>query len=140
MRTLTELQRRYGIDFARAREIQEIEQAREWMPIRSAPMSGEPVLLWWQRCKHPTVGRWIEDETGTGWMCEGDACMPKNQNDCTHWMPLPSGPSQYVPDELDRERAYECGKANAGAEVRRGAPYPPALSWGFSGPFRAPEK
>ena len=64
----------------------------EWRSIDSAPKSGAPILLWWQRCKHPAIGRWVDDETGTGWMSEGDQCMPKNQNDCTHWQPLPQPP------------------------------------------------
>lgn len=115
MRTLTAIQQRYKVDFARAREIQEIEQSRDWQPISSAPKGGTPVLLWWQRCMHPAIGRWVDDETGTGWICDGDHVMPRNQADCTHWMPLPLPPPvprRYAPDELDRERDYECGRAN----------------------------
>jgi len=64
-----------------------------WLMIDSAPKSGKPALLWWRRCTHPAVGRWVDDEAGVGWVCDGDQCMPANQDDCTHWMPLPpSGP------------------------------------------------
>lgn len=70
--------------------------AAAWQPIQTAPKSGEAVLLWWSCCKDPAVGRWEDDCIREGWRCDGDQCVPKNQHNCTHWMPLPEPPN----DEL----------------------------------------
>jgi hypothetical protein len=67
----------------------------DWKPIRTAPL-GKPILLWWRNCNYPAVGCWTveEKENGReGWQCDGDMCMPSNQKDCTHWMPLPKPPA-----------------------------------------------
>ncbi len=63
-----------------------------WRPIASAP-KGKAVLLSWKHCKDPSVGRWEHDGIREGWRCDGDQCVPKNQADCTHWMPLPLPPN-----------------------------------------------
>lgn len=60
-----------------------------WQPIETAPRLQE-ILLWW---RHGGLGVGGWDDEGDGWRCEGDACVPKNQSDCTHWMPKPAGPS-----------------------------------------------
>ncbi len=78
-----------------------IEQT--WKPIETAP-KGDYVLLWWRTCDRATVGRFTDTSEKeehdhatygcplSGWKTEGDGCIPKNQKDCTHWMPLPEGP------------------------------------------------
>jgi Protein of unknown function (DUF551) len=74
----------------------------DWQPIKTAPKDGTPILLWWKGCTKPAVGKWEIDETyedrkrpavPEGWRCDGDACIPTNQLNCTHWMPLPEPPS-----------------------------------------------
>lgn len=75
----------------------------DWQPIETAPTSGKRMLLWWRTCKEPHIGAWEVDEQfddrpkswpspEEGWCCDGDACIPVNQGDCTHWMPLPEPP------------------------------------------------
>lgn len=75
----------------------------EWMPIETAPTNGKRILLWWRTCPDASVGYFdIDDQFGErrkgwpcpeyGWRCEGDDVIPKNQKDCTHWMPLPPPP------------------------------------------------
>lgn len=68
-----------------------------WQPIESAPMDGTPILAW---CVHPharwatdnkdwsaaVVTQWI-DHNGGGWTWNGMA------GTFTHWMPLPTPPS-----------------------------------------------
>ena len=63
-----------------------------WQPIRNA-LKKKAVLLWWSGCKNPAVGRWEYDGITEGWRCDGDQCVPKNQHNCTHWMPLPEPPN-----------------------------------------------
>ena len=63
----------------------------DWQPIESAPTSGEPILLYW-RYAGWMRGRFVNDERGSGWMNDGDMVLPKNQRDCTQWMPLPPPP------------------------------------------------
>ena len=60
-------------------------------PIKTAPMLGKPVLLYWKHAGWMR-GRFVNDERGDGWMTDGDQVMPRNQQDCTHWMPLPPPP------------------------------------------------
>ncbi|MES2030896.1 MAG: hypothetical protein V4477_17075 [Pseudomonadota bacterium] len=77
---------------------------RNWQPIATAPKNGTEILLWWKHCKTPSVGSWSCDDLhaerkwahkalAEGWRSEGDACIPVNQADCTHWQPLPEGPT-----------------------------------------------
>lgn len=63
----------------------------QWRPIETAPMH-KAVLLWWRTCLEPAIGRYVSDERGEGWKCDGDQAIPRNQGDCTHWMPLPAAP------------------------------------------------
>jgi len=72
--------------------------AATWQPIQTAPKSGKAILLWWSCCKDPAVGRWEDDGRKEGWRCDGDQCVPKNQNFCTHWMPLPEPPNAEITD------------------------------------------
>src|ERR1041385_3826735 len=60
-----------------------------WRTIETAPKTGEPILLWGQYCQVPAGGRWEQSKRREGWRCDGDQCIPRNQQDCTHWMPLP---------------------------------------------------
>lgn len=82
--------------------------APAWQLIETAPKDGTEVLLWWKHCKTPSVGAWSIDDMHAerqwahkaleeGWRCEGDACIPVNQADCTHWQPLPAGPESAQP-------------------------------------------
>lgn len=69
-----------------------------WQPIATAPYH-KPILLWWRTCKTPSIGQWYSDGDSLdpnkeGWRCDGDQCIPTNQEDCTHWMPLPEAPVQ----------------------------------------------
>lgn len=74
----------------------------EWQPIETAPTDGHTyVLLWWRNCPRPFIGHYVsEGDLGEscfkyvkhGWITERDQCVPRNQKDCTHWMPLPEPP------------------------------------------------
>lgn len=70
----------------------------QWRPIETAPMH-KAVLLWWRTCLEPAIGRYVSDERGEGWKCDGDQAIPRNQGDCTHWMPLPAAPGAPQPAE-----------------------------------------
>ena len=86
------------LKFARAIEQrvrgQVSDAADAWQPIATAPCFG-PILLWWRTCKTPHIGEWTCDESTEreGWRCHGDQCLPINQEDCTHWQPLPAPPA-----------------------------------------------
>jgi hypothetical protein len=77
----------------------------QWQDISTAPKDGTHVLLFWPNIpagikslkstsKATGIGvGWFEaSESGVGFMCEGDHAVPANQDDCTHWMPLPPAP------------------------------------------------
>jgi hypothetical protein len=80
----------------------------DWQPMDTAPKDGTTkILLWWE---HSGVGigwwaydeiwqerKWAHKAMEHGWQCEGDACIPVNQEDCTHWMSLPGGPQTTPP-------------------------------------------
>lgn len=83
-----------------------LHRVSAWQPIETAPKDGCEILLWWVRCKTPSVGYWMDDPDDSfvakipgkkrvveGWVSEGDRCIPVNQKDCTHWMPLPAPPA-----------------------------------------------
>ena len=65
-----------------------------WQPIDTAPRTGEAVLLWWKYSREPFIGRWGEIKGQKGWCCDGDHHLPKQQKQCTHWMPLPEPPKE----------------------------------------------
>lgn len=69
-------------------------RASQWRDIETAPRDGRCILLWWDSCKDPVTGRFsYDDETNTsGFMSDGDDVIPRNQNNCTHWQPLPQPP------------------------------------------------
>lgn len=67
------------------------KKQREWLPISTAP-AHLPILLWWRHCYTPRVGIYVTDETGEGWKCDGDQCIPRNQKDCLFWQFLPPNP------------------------------------------------
>ena len=74
-----------------------------WRPIETAP-TDRRILLYWTHAG-AAVGQYCVDDTfamrdarrwkcpETGWRCDGDQVIPINQEDCTHWMPLPSPPT-----------------------------------------------
>lgn len=77
-----------------------------WEPIETAPNNTDhmrPILAFW---KHRGVQQtyWDVDEEYSdrpkgwrspecGWRCDGDRCIPVNQEDVTHWRPLPARPA-----------------------------------------------
>lgn len=67
------------------------KEAQGWQPIETAPFA-KRVLLWWRTADRPLQGRYVCDERGEGWICDGDMVMPRNQEDCVLWAPLPEGP------------------------------------------------
>lgn len=65
-----------------------------WQPIASAPKDGKPVLLW---CTHldgrggrVETGSWHDTYGGSWW----DSGLEYTFDDPTHWMPLPSSPTE----------------------------------------------
>lgn len=78
------------------------ERETAWRAIESAPRDGTDILLHWRGHVRPSIGRWTLDDEDhpnwahdperEGWACEGDQCIPTNQEDCAHWMPLPGLP------------------------------------------------
>lgn len=65
-----------------------------WQPIETArERVGERVILWWTT-RGASSGYFDvdEDRDECGWRGDGDLCIPKNQEHCTHWMPLPDPP------------------------------------------------
>ncbi len=93
------------MDLQRQLAEQRSSEPPAWQPIATAPMDGRRILLWWRTCKEPTSGRYEVDDMfdrrsprwvspAEGWRGCGDACIPRNQDDCTHWMPLPQPPTK----------------------------------------------
>lgn len=73
-----------------------------WQPIETAPFHKRILLAWTGR--EPVTGQWSEDDhfdcrpkgwvsPEHGWKGDGDQCIPRNQEDCTHWMPVPANPA-----------------------------------------------
>lgn len=62
-----------------------------WRPISTAPRDGTRILLRWKH-RPARVGWWTDEESGTGWKCDGDQVVPAAayQADATHWQPVPS--------------------------------------------------
>lgn len=75
-----------------------------WQPIETAQrVVREPVLLMWSS-RGPSSGYWDLDEEFEsrpkgwvspefGWRGHQDMCIPRDQEHCTHWMPLPAPPT-----------------------------------------------
>jgi hypothetical protein len=81
-----------------------LRQRERWQPIATAPQSGKKILLCWPKHKIVASGRYDIDEEfdyrpnywvspSEGWRNDGDQCIPRNQEDCTLWQPLPPLPS-----------------------------------------------
>ncbi len=76
----------------------------QWQPIATAPMDErKPLLLMWTG-RGTSSGYWdFDDEFATrpkgwvspecGWRGHQDMCIPRDQENCTHWMPLPAAPT-----------------------------------------------
>lgn len=60
----------------------------DWQPIETAPKDGTWILIWGDRwdCEQPDVGSWDDDD----WRDDEGAVLAF----ATHWMPLPTPPSQ----------------------------------------------
>jgi Lar family restriction alleviation protein len=74
-----------------------------WQSIDSAPKDGTRILLRW-KYRPARVGWWTDEESGTGWKCDGDLVVPAAayQADATDWQPVPADPSTAaVPPGLD---------------------------------------
>jgi hypothetical protein len=78
-----------------------IAEVQRWRPIETAPVDREILLLWksggigkgrWETDESWEVRNWAHKAVPEGWRCDGDACIPVNQADCTHWQPLPAPP------------------------------------------------
>lgn len=81
-----------------ARDAYDAGNCGAWRDIKTAPNHGE-ILLWW---KYAGVGVGSWNDEGNGWRCEGDECVPKNQSDCTHWMPMPPAPLDAIDTRRER--------------------------------------
>ena len=87
----------------KARASQSDGTSGEWQAIETAPTFGS-ILLYWRRAGVCVGSFSIDDQFDQrpkGWQCpeagwrgEADELIPRNQDDCTHWMPLPSAPNQ----------------------------------------------
>ena len=82
-----------------AAAIQAASQSKDaggWQKIESAPRDGTRVLLWWTTCRDVHAGKYTYDEDSPyqkeGFRCDGDECIPRNQQDCIKWQPLPAAP------------------------------------------------
>lgn len=76
-----------------------------WQDIASAPATTDhmrPILANW-RGRGVQQTYWDVDDDfrdrpkgwrspESGWRCDGDQCIPVNQEDVTHWMPRPAPP------------------------------------------------
>jgi hypothetical protein len=70
------------------------QEPEGWRPIETAPQDGARILLLWKH-RPASVGWWTDEESGTGWKCDGDMVVPAAayQSDATHWQPLPPAPA-----------------------------------------------
>jgi hypothetical protein len=69
------------------------QNENEWQPIETAPkIPDRTVLLWWTT-RGASSGYYDVSEEPFGWRGDQDLCLPRDQHHCTHWMPLPSPPS-----------------------------------------------
>ena len=105
----------------KARSILALPQQDEpegWRPIETAPKDGRRILLWWRTCTEPITGSWCIDDTyddrpkgwnspEQGWCADGDQCIPRNQKDCTNWMPLPPAPGAETGAKPDFEHVQK---------------------------------
>jgi hypothetical protein len=64
----------------------------EWQPIATAPRDCTPILTFWRHSGH-AISWYDWDDEREGFRCADDDCIPKNQEACTHWMPLPAPPT-----------------------------------------------
>lgn len=73
---------------------QAAEVPDDWRPIATAPTTGT-ILLWWKNAGAVTGSFAIDEDWNRGsstpregWKGDGDECIPRNQEDCTHWQLL----------------------------------------------------
>lgn len=70
---------------------QPVTAAGGWLDIETAPKDGAKRLLYWRTAPGTVfVGRYVCNERGEGWMCDGDQVIPRNQDDCIKWHPIPA--------------------------------------------------
>lgn len=77
-----------------------------WEPIETVPNNTDhmrPILVFW-KSRGVQQTYWDVDEDfqnrpkgwrspECGWRCDGDQCIPVNQDDATHWMRFPAPPA-----------------------------------------------
>ncbi len=74
----------------------------EWQPIETAPKDGTHILLfieskiiegWWEKREYDGPWPMVLELWKTIWLSEhGCGCCAEDNDDPTHWMPLPEGP------------------------------------------------
>lgn len=81
-------------------------QGEGWEPIETVPNNTDhmrPILVFW-KSRGVQQTYWDVDEDfqnrpkgwrspECGWRCDGDHCIPVNQDDATHWMRFPAPPA-----------------------------------------------
>ena len=69
--------------------------------IPSEYMDGREVMIWWTHAGWCICRYWVdEDDCRGGWRGVDDDCVPINQKDATHWMPMPPPPAGEKPPRL----------------------------------------
>lgn len=92
-----------------AQQMREYRGMPDARPIETAMATSNPVLLYWRgagwvRGRYVVDDRWDFRPRGwlspyQGWRNDGDDVIPRNQEDCTHWQPLPAAPIEQATGE-----------------------------------------
>jgi hypothetical protein len=91
------------------------EPPAEWQPIETAPKDGTPILGYvlpprmQASLQGPRVVKWIGE--ASMWSMPGISGLT-----CSHWMPLPAGPSQ--PSPAEPSAWLSCSKCDAKVELQ----------------------
>jgi len=72
---------------AQAEKIKQLEGAKQWQPIETAPKDGTEILCWVLGCDEHQVLWWSEHDCWKRWGDTYEHYSP------THWMPLPMQPN-----------------------------------------------
>lgn len=90
--------------YAEAYAAAKVRESQEWQPIETAPKDGTEIIGW--NGKFVTAISWLSDKDDnghTGWCCSGytDGGMLyylhnalSDENQPTHWKPLPAPPTE----------------------------------------------